>query len=101
MSDRAQRQVLILVTTAFVLSFLWSSFRCLAFCEVYKPKLVGSTHECCIKGNEVPTVTSTESCPCESLAGSLDRESSGLTQSTQKFDQRPAAYQFEAGCSSS
>lgn len=97
MSDRRRRRIFSLVTVAFVLSFLWASFRCLTFCEVYKTKLAGSSHDCCVEFKATPTIASAQACPCDSLHSSLDRESSGLTQSLQRFDQRPAPYHFDAG----
>lgn len=101
MSDRRRKQIFSLVTAAFVLSFLWASFRCLTLCEVYKAKLAGSPHECCVEPNGVPAIASAQTCPCGSLHGSLDRESSGLTQGVQKFDHRPALYHFETAWFSS
>ena len=91
MSGSFRRQIFNCVTTAFIVSFFWTSFRCLTFCEVYKTKPAGSSHECCAERKSIPTIVALASCPCDQLRNSLEQEPTGIIQGTLRSDQRQIA----------
>jgi hypothetical protein len=88
MSGSYRRQIFNCVTAAFIVSFFWTSFRCLTFCEVYKTKPAGSSHECCAERKSIPTIAALASCPCNQLHNSLEQEPTGIIQGTLRSDQR-------------
>jgi hypothetical protein len=86
-------------STLFIFASLWSSFRCLVYCEVYKQKPAPPTHSCCLEkqSSKTPSVISKglDNCPCDLYSGSSNHESSGTVQDIPALGQRLSTQNLE------